>query len=560
MKKGSFLKRSAVVAFSVLLMAGCGGSGVTDTTSGGGTDGGTDGGTVTPPTTQPFATTCVGTGSSATLGFVNFDGASSLELAQKGSQSDNRPQSSTVVFSACSEDGTPVAGLTVSFSLSTSSGGIAISQASATTDANGQASTTITSGTTATAFILAASVQQSSITETKNQVFTIGGSVPDANSFSLSQAATNVDGYEFDGATAGINIRLADHVNNPVQDGTPVSFITNGGAIQSSCPTALAGGTASCSVTWESQDPQPCYYEQVTLSAAQTGLTGIDINEAVAVCGRAAVLAWTEGEESFNDPNQNGVYDAGETVIGVNNQPGGDLAEPYLDVNFNGQYDIAEAFVDANGNSAFDPSETYTDSNNNGVYDSAEPIVDRDGDGTRTAGDAKYTGLRCEETNASCTRGTLFLYDQRTVVMSGRTINARILPASARPIIQAAVARSSYAQTIAILDKLVAEATPYTYGDELTLLVQDQNGNPLAAGTTIAIAAEDVDMIPAAPSATLGQTATLENGQSWLNFTLVQPDGGSGTPPEEGTLTVTITVSRADSGVSTLAITYVVED
>ena len=113
------------------------------------------------------------------------------------------------------------------------------------------------------------------------------------------------------------NIRAADRFNNPIPDGTQISFVTDGGAIVGSC--AISGGT--CSSTWVSQDPRP-----------SDGLVNI--------------LARTTGEESFTDTNSNGKYDDGEPIVT-------ELDEAFLDEDSSGAYEVGEFFSDFNEDGTF---------------------------------------------------------------------------------------------------------------------------------------------------------------------------------------------------------------
>src|SRR5262249_37547744 len=71
--------------------------------------------------------------------------------------------------------------------------------------------------------------------------------------------------------------------------------------------------------------------------------------------GLVTLIAFTRGEEYFDDNNQNGVWDSGERFI-----------------------DQGELFVDANDNGLWDPGEDYFDANHNGVYDGPNGTYDSD--------------------------------------------------------------------------------------------------------------------------------------------------------------------------------------
>ncbi|MCX7943987.1 MAG: hypothetical protein N2746_05700 [Deltaproteobacteria bacterium] len=74
--------------------------------------------------------------------------------------------------------------------------------------------------------------------------------------------------------------------------------------------------------------------------------------------GLATICAIVKGEEGFDDSNNNGKYDKGESFD--------DIAEPFVDANDNGEYDEGEKFIDTNSNSKFDGP--------NGKYDNETDI------------------------------------------------------------------------------------------------------------------------------------------------------------------------------------------
>jgi hypothetical protein len=138
----------------------------------------------------------------------------------------------------------------------------------------------------------------------------IASGLPVQRAFSMSVETFNIEGWEFDGITTEITLRIADRLGNPVPDGTTVNFITEGSQIVASCNTtgAEANDISGCSVTLSSQNPRPAN-------------------------GRITVLAWAQGEEDFVDDGTptNNVYDGGEAFS--------NLGQPFLDKDENGIYD-----------------------------------------------------------------------------------------------------------------------------------------------------------------------------------------------------------------------------
>lgn len=252
----------------------------------------------------------------APLGAIQFQGASNPLIGIQGSGA--LPGQSTVTFAVTNNSGGPVPNQLVTFELNTTVGGISLSNAQATTGPEGIAQTTISSGTQATTVQVTATATRDGVTTTaQSNGLAITTGIPDNDSFSVSADTLNIEGFDIDGTTTAITVRAADRFNNPVPDGTSVSFTTEGGSIPGSCETT--GG--SCSVNFVSQDPRPAN-------------------------GRATVRVTAIGEESFTDANpSNGRYDAGEAFQ--------DLAEAFRDDNENGLRDANEPFLDFNSDSSF---------------------------------------------------------------------------------------------------------------------------------------------------------------------------------------------------------------
>lgn len=324
-------------------------------------------------------------------------------------------ETSTLRFRVLGQTGIPVKGICVQFSPSTNVGGLTLVPSkclasdpdngfAAATDANGYASTIIQAGTVPTAVRVTATVDNTISTQSSALAVTTG--LPDQNSTSLALSELNPVGWEYDGVTSTATIRMADAFNNPVPDGTAVTFTTNGGSIDGSCMTT----NGACSVTWRSQNPRPSKSSTATFS-----FTNITANDFTLVCsdgskdcrnGRIKILATAIGNESFIDGNGTGYYDDISKDIFTNSKgihtvsanklpiPGlsntapcspsvpssyastginscDDLREAYIDKNFNGNRDADEEFINFNANPAeLVPNDKF-DELPNGKYDGA---------------------------------------------------------------------------------------------------------------------------------------------------------------------------------------------
>ncbi len=196
-----------------------------------------------------------------------------------------------------------------------------------TTDANGNVSVPIFSGTVPTSVVVNAALVSNSLVQTDSAILTIASGRAAQDRVSLSIKELAIEGLNVDGVTTDVTLSLADRQGNPVPDGTAVNFVTEGGVMIP--PVCYTGGTkdlttgvfsnpgnSQCSVKIRSQAPRP-------------------------VGGRVSILAYAAGEEDFVDRNFNNVFDAGDTFT--------DLGNAYRDDNENLTFDAGEFSVPRTG-------------------------------------------------------------------------------------------------------------------------------------------------------------------------------------------------------------------
>ena len=264
----------------------------------------------------------VGTTATATLSFalsppdvasITFTSANPTMVYLKGS---GLNETSQVVFQVRDTAGNGLPNQTVELLASTLAGGLTVdgaapidaaSKLSKLSDSNGNVSVRVNSGTIPTPVRIKATLAGSSIS-TVSSSLSIAVGLPSQLNFSLSQATQNIEAYNIDGTSNTYTIIASDRLGNPVPDGTAINFITEAGQIQSTASTLVAGGLARTSVPFISSEPRP-------------------------IDGRVTVLAYALGEESFLDQNGDNVYSAGE--------PFQDLGDIYQDRLFNGVFDPA---------------------------------------------------------------------------------------------------------------------------------------------------------------------------------------------------------------------------
>lgn len=277
-----------------------------------------------------------------TVGSIQFDSATPDSISLKGSGGN---ETSIVRFRVVDGNGAPIENTSVTFTMSTTAGGLSLSPSTALSDSEGYVSTTINSGTVPTDVNVTATVNGSSIS-TSSLILKVSTGVPVQRSASLSATIFNPRGGDRDGEEVEVTMRMADDFGNPVVDDTTVTFWTEGGVIGPNCTTE----DGACTVVWKSQEERP-------------------------IDGRVTVLAFTSGNESFVDANTNGQYDAGETFT--------DMGEAYRDDN-----EDRYSLNDENG---------YTPDNDRSGYTPDELYVNLEG-GTNDhdKGDGKYSGTLCK--------------------------------------------------------------------------------------------------------------------------------------------------------------------
>lgn len=206
--------------------------------------------------------------------------------------------------------------------------------------------------------------------------------IPDQDSLSLSFSRRNPEAWKINGAPVEVTAQLADHLNNSntIPNGTKIYFTAEGGAIDAFCTTV----DGACSVTWRSQDPRP--------------IKGDDK-------GKVTILAYTLGNESFTDSNNNGYFDDGDlfqSVSGLHQ----DVSEPYRDDNQNFAYDEGEEEFFECRSDEF--SECAGHPNANGQFDRA---------------DGKYAGVSCAHSSKCADTQHKLIFKNEFMCMSDSTAN-----------------------------------------------------------------------------------------------------------------------------------------
>lgn len=517
----------------------------------------------------------------ASVGSIVFVSADPAEINLFGAGIDT----TTLTFQVLDTVGQAAAGETVTAELSSIVGGITIDgesdgNATSITDSEGNVSFTIQAGSVpgsprVTATVDVAGTEISTLSES----LSINTGQPDNSSFSVAASVLSPGGYDIDGVTSDLTVRVADAFENLV-DGKNISFITEFGAIQGSCTTDENG---SCSVTWNSQDQRAPLFAStgrvLTINelACDTDADGIaDLDSAgdpvVAgvPCltplvdpldidfpgqiygGRSTILAYADGEESFVDSNGNGIYDWIDTDGDGTYDEGVESLEPFVD--------LPEAFIDHNNDGVFGNPDTPGACTGVGVGNAIVSVVDindmdSDGDtdeligeavlcanweeggaeeehidslagGTYDRGNGIYNGTLCEsslELAGGCTKTLVTVRDSITLGVGGSTPYGQLYESGVQ------LANSEFPIDVS-----------GGGSRNLTLVVSDLFNGGLPSGTTAELASESCKL--AAPTS-YDFSSTGLSGAIAIGISLSDSDAAE--PGEQGSVTIEVSNDNA---------------
>lgn len=363
----------------------------------------------------------------AAIGSISFISATPSNITLKGTGATTNGTStatSTVIFKVLDTSGGPRVGASVTFALSTSVGGITLSPASATTDANGQVQTVVSGGTVATTVRVTATTTSStgSAISTESSALTVSTGVPTSNNISLAVKCYNVEAWNLDGVTVPVTVRMTDRFSNPVPDGTTANFQTTLGGIQATCQTGSdTPGSGSCTVNWTSKAPYSVAGNPAT--TAGTAYTNTTANWCgptnapyctATTNGRSPIIVTAIGEESFIDANGSGVFNSTDTVpfdpTDKDNDFASGVGKPW--------FDTSEPFLNE-----WELSDTY----GTPTYVLGEPFIDFNNNGTRDGPDGLFEGALCSGQYCNTASSTVAIYQSNVIVVSGQHANFKLI-------------------------------------------------------------------------------------------------------------------------------------
>jgi hypothetical protein len=376
------------VAFLALILSACGEGGDANIEA------------ATPTTTKDPVTT--GDSVEAVSGdpsYFIYQGATPEWISIKGTGGLNREGSATVTFKLVDDNGEAVVSQPVNFEFSGPDGAF-IAVESDISDSDGLVSTLIKAGSAAgPATVKVISVNEPTIFNTSTGLY-ISTGYPDQDSFSIGVNNSSPAGLDHNDATVAVTVNFADgHGNNPIPDGTAVTFRAEAGRIEDTTSTVGSCTTlkSSCVMTWTSIGDMP-------------------------IDGKVTILAFALGVESFKDVNpSDGTYNEGEAFT--------DNAEVFFDENYDGAYNEGEWINDVD--------------DANGLKDQAYSY-----------GDGNYTGMQCEDNVYYCDQRLIYIYKQIQITASGDAQQC-VFKDSAGNILSSVdlTANSSVAVTVEVFDR-----------------------------------------------------------------------------------------------------------
>lgn len=414
---------------------------------------------------QSLTATGTVTVAAAAIGSISFISATPSNITLQGEGS---TATSTVVFKVFDTSGGPRAGATVNFSLNTAVGGISISPASATTDANGQVQTVVSGGTVATTVRVTASTTTTTgtVISTQSSALTVSTGIPTSNNISLAVKCPNVEAWNYDGVTVPVTVSMTDRFSNPVPNGTTANFVTTLGGIDATCQTT----SGSCQVNWHSKAPYSVGGNPAT--TANTAYTNTTANWCATnspYCngttnGRSPIVVTAIGEESFVDANGNGIFDAGDTVAfdpsNKDNDFANGSAKPWQDTQepFLNQWELYDTY----GTPVYIPGEFFIDFNKNGSHDGP---------------DGYFNGSLCTGSLCSTTQTSVAIGTGNVIVASGSSANYVL------------TSENVYSATAGVAGTytLVGGVPVFTLPATIYMYIFDQNYQIMPNGTTVGV-------------------------------------------------------------------------
>lgn len=290
---------------------------------------------------------------------IQFASASPGTIALKGTA--GLVDVSTVTFKVVDATGNAVPSANVDFYLSNWTGGIKLDDKSqdqvdaltATggrvrkqTAADGTVSVAVQAGSNPASVWVLAKLKDSALA-TQSSKLVISTGLPTQDRFSFSVGTHNIEGWSYDGVTTTLTALAFDRVGNPVPNGSTINFVTEGAGVSPS-PGVCSVVDASCTVQFVSGERRP-QNESVGVCLDSSGkrVTHANAGAIANTCvysGRVTVLAYANGEESFDDTDGDNLYQQNGAV-----EEHRSLGDAFVDNNEDGIWTSPEQYFPFQG-------------------------------------------------------------------------------------------------------------------------------------------------------------------------------------------------------------------
>lgn len=233
----------------------------------------------------------------AAINFVSSS-PSGVAIVIKGAGGSGRSESAILTFKAVDALGAPVKDVMMSFTLNVNNGGAVIQPAQALTNANGVATTTVSSGSLPASIVVRATATGAggAVISSQSDTLLVSNDVPMAGGFEIVAAKYNLDG-RLTGDATSISAYVRDQNGNPVPDGVAISFTTDYGVVAQSTLGGCSTVNGRCSVNFAVQNPRgtgvATVIGQIRVGTQQTLADSVAINMAASVSSPFARLRGT---------------------------------------------------------------------------------------------------------------------------------------------------------------------------------------------------------------------------------------------------------------------------
>lgn len=425
----------------------------------------------------------VGKANIGTIQFVGSDLAGS-SIVLRGSGGLGRKESSILTFRVLDQNSIGLPGVDVTFTATTTTGGLIVQPAKATSDATGAVTTTVASGTIPTPVrVVAQATRNGTTISGLSDSLIISTGLPIQKSMSLSADSYNIDGLGYDSAIAKVTVLMADQYGNPISDDTAINFVTEGGAIatpsQGGCKTKDGG----CTVELKSQAFRP-------------------------VNGRVTVLAYVQGIEDFIDANGDGVYTCGKPIPADEKDP-----TPYRP--------LVDSCTFGTGEIAKDQGDPFLNVGNlaiirgnpggNTLQRDPDPLKDRQYNSA--IGDLPFPYNRTKyDAKGNLQWGLNYIWRETEIVFSGDE------PTFIRQFRDAQGNLSDWTTANGPVNVIAGLSGENCSNQVLYFRIVDVNNNPLPSGTTVtAVDSDKVQPGGVSPNV-IPATSRLGGTEHWVNI------------------------------------------